>query len=107
MPVTSVDGGYITVDPPTVATGWWIGTLLGVAAGTSLPAGLELEFAVPVMFIAVLVPMVTDRPAVVVATVSAATTIATAGLPNGLNVLVGALAALVVGRVLITWGRPR
>ncbi|MCB0970661.1 MAG: AzlC family ABC transporter permease [Acidimicrobiales bacterium] len=98
---------WFTVAALTFATGWWIGTLLGVAAGTSLPAGLELEFAVPVMFIAVLVPMVTDRPAVVVATVSAATTIATAGLPNGLNVLVGALAALVVGRVLITWGRPR
>lgn len=98
---------WFTVAALTFATGWWLGTLIGVGAGASLPDGLELEFAVPAMFIAVLVPMVTDRPALVVALTSAAATVAAAPLPNGLNVLVGALVALAVGRVLITWSRPR
>lgn len=79
------------------ASGWWVGTVAGVAVGAVLPESLEIGFAVPAMFIALLVPTMTTRPAVVAAVVGAVATGASAGLPNGLNIMVGALAGIAAG----------
>ncbi len=86
------------------ATGWWIGTVVGVVAGDLLPDDLDIGFAVPAMFIALLVPMVTDRPALAAAIVAGAVAVAAAGLPSGLNVIVAAVAGIAAGRVV---GRGR
>lgn len=82
------------------ATGWWVGTVVGVVAGDVIPDSLDIGFAVPAMFIALLVPVLVDRPAVVAAIVGAAVAVAGSFLPNGLNIIVGALAGIAAGRLL-------
>jgi predicted branched-subunit amino acid permease len=81
------------------ATGWWVGTVAGVLIGASVPERLDIGFAVPAMFIALLVPVLTTRPAVVAAAVGGATTVVAAPLPNGLNIITGALVGIAVGRL--------
>lgn len=83
-----------------IVIGWWIGTTAGVLVGGSLPDDLDIGFAVPAMFIAVLVPSLTDRPSVVAAAVGGAVTVLAAPLPNGLNIMAGALAGIAAGRLL-------
>ena len=84
-----------------IVVAWWIGTIAGVALGDSLPDDLDIGFAVPAMFIAVLVPALADRPSVVAAAVGGAVTVAAAPLPNGLNILAGALAGIGAGRLVL------
>lgn len=84
----------------TFATGWWVGTVVGVVTGDLIPEQLDIGFAVPAMFIALLVPTLTDRPAVAAALVSVAVAIAGASLPSGLNVIAAAVAGVAAGRLL-------
>jgi predicted branched-subunit amino acid permease len=83
-----------------IVIGWSIGTIAGAALGGSLPDDLDIAFAVPAMFIALLVPSVTDRPALVAAAVGGAVTVLAAPFPNGLNILAGALAGIAAGRLV-------
>lgn len=85
------------------ASGWWVGTVAGYAVGDVLPDGLNIDFAVPAMFIALLVPAVVDRPTITAATVAGVITVAGAPLPNGLNIIVGALGGIFLAR--LTHGR--
>lgn len=88
------------------ASGWWTGTLLGYFAGGLLPEQLDIGFAVPAMFIALLVPSLTDRPAAIAAGVAGAIAVAASGLPNGLNIVVAALAGIVSARLFTTPAEP-
>lgn len=83
-----------------IVIGWSIGTIAGAALGGSLPDDLDIGFAVPAMFIALLVPSVSDRPGVVAAAVGGAVTVLAAPFPNGLNILAGALAGIAAGRLV-------
>lgn len=83
------------------SSAWWVGTITGVLVGGSLPEELDIGFAVPAMFIALLVPTLVNVPAAVAATVGAAVTVIAAPLPNGLNILVGALAGIAAGRTTL------
>lgn len=48
-------------------TAWQIMTLVGAAVGSAVPESLPLGFAVPLVFLVLLVPSITSRPAVVAA----------------------------------------
>lgn len=48
-------------------TSWQTMTLLGAAIGTAVPDSLPLSFAVPLVFLVLLVPSVSSRPAAVAA----------------------------------------
>lgn len=82
------------------ASGWWVGTIVGTFGGDLLPEQLDIGFAIPAMFIALLVPALVDRPAVVAALVAGAVAVATSGLPSGLNVIAAAFAGIVSGRLI-------
>jgi predicted branched-subunit amino acid permease len=79
------------------ASAWWFGTIVGLFAGSSIPDGAQIGLAIPLMFLALLVPNITTVPALAAALTGAAVTIATAGLPAGLNILIGALAGIAAG----------
>ncbi len=81
------------------ASGWWMGTVVGVLAGDVIPDGVDIAFAVPAMFIALLVPGLVGRPAATAAAIAALVTVLGWGLPNGLNIIVGAVAGIVAGRI--------
>ncbi len=80
------------------ASSWWGGTLIGVLAGGAIPDGAQIGFSVPLMFLALLVPTLSRRPAIVAAVVATLVTVATTGLPEGFNILLGALAGIAAGR---------
>ncbi len=78
------------------ASGWWIGSVVGVISGSALPEDLDISFAIPAMFIALLVPALRTRRTLRVAVVAGLVTVLAAPLPTGANVLAGAVAGLAV-----------
>lgn len=79
---------------------WQLSTVTGALVGASLPEDLPLAFAVPLMFLALLVPAVTDRATLAAATTSAVIATLAAGLPSNLGMLTGAFVGIVVGTVV-------
>ncbi len=88
-----------------VALMWWSGSVAGVLLGASIPEQVEIGFVVPAVFLALLVPTLTDRPAVVAAVIGAAVTVAGAPLPNGLNIFTGAIVGVIAGRLSMRGSR--
>ena len=76
---------------------WQVCTVLGVVAGARVPESLPLEFAVPLTFLALLVPAVTDRASAVAATVGGIVAVLGAGLPLNLGLISGAVGGVVAG----------
>lgn len=72
-------------------------TAVGAVGGAQLPSALPLGFAVPLVFLAVLTPAVTDDASVVAAVVGGAVAVAGAGLPLNLGLLAGALSGVAAG----------
>lgn len=78
---------------------WQTTTILGVLVGDAVPDSVPLEFAVPVTFLALLAPSVTDRPALTAAAVAAAVATLGAPLPANLGMILGSLAGIGAGFV--------
>ncbi|GGM21461.1 AzlC family ABC transporter permease [Dactylosporangium sucinum] len=77
--------------------GWLLITGAGVLLAGLLPDTLPLTFAVPLGFLLLLLPMLKDLPAIAAAAAGGAVALATAGLPLGLNVLLGGAAGALAG----------
>lgn len=78
---------------------WQVTTVIGVFVGAAVPESWALDFALPLTFIAIVVPALSDRPAVAAALVAGL--VATVGFrwDYGANVLVPALLGLAAGLV--------
>ena len=83
---------------------WQVSTAAGILLGASLPRDLPLDFALPLTFIAIVVPMVRSRGALVAAVVAAAAALLCAGWPYQLGLLAAAVAGIVVGWLVARWG---
>lgn len=84
---------------------WQVSTLLGALVGGAVPSQVPLAFAVPLAFLALLVPTVTDAPTALAAVVSGVVVVlafplGTAALPLAAvcGIATGALLALRPGR---------
>ena len=77
---------------------WETSTLAGTVVGSALPDRIPLDFAVPLVFLVLLVPAVTSRPAVVAAVAGGvgAVLAAEAGA-GGLAVMAGAVSGIAAG----------
>jgi predicted branched-subunit amino acid permease len=73
------------------------GTVLGIVVGTSLPPELNVGFATPLLFLALLVPTLEDRPSLVAAVAGGAVAVGGAGLPLELGLVTGSLVGVVAG----------
>lgn len=86
-------------------TTWQISTTIGVLVGDIIPSTWRLDFAVPLVFLALLVPAVRNRPSLIAAVVAAGIAVAGRiadggeGLPFNLGLVIGALAGVVAGSV--------
>ncbi|WP_321111700.1 AzlC family ABC transporter permease [Halorussus salinisoli] len=76
---------------------WQIATVVGIVLGASVPDGWRLEFAVPLVFLAVLVPAVTDRATGTAALVGGSVAVAANGLPFNLGLIVAAVVGIAAG----------
>jgi predicted branched-subunit amino acid permease len=79
------------------AASWWVGTTIGVVIGATIPAELQIGFAAPLMFIALAVPSVRDRAALVAAAVGFSITILAKDAPMNTGLLIGAGAGIAFG----------
>lgn len=76
---------------------WVACTAVGAVVGARLPAWLPLGFAVPLTFLAILVPAVVDRASLVAALAGGGVAVAGVGLPYNLGLLAGAMAGIAAG----------
>jgi predicted branched-subunit amino acid permease len=79
---------------------WQAAVLAGVLIGAGVPASWRLEFAAPLAFIALTVPLLRDRAMVAAAFAAAVTVVAAASLPLRLNVIVAALVGIAAGLLI-------
>lgn len=78
---------------------WQITTALGLLAGPVVPAAWNLKFAVPILFLGLVVMGIDKPPKLVAALVGAGVTFLFAGMPNRAGLLVGASAGIVAGSI--------
>lgn len=78
---------------------WQVCSILGLVVGAAIPDWLPLTLVIPLVFLGLLPPAVTDRPTVVAAVVGGA--VAAIGLhwPANAGMPVGALAGIAAGMV--------
>lgn len=82
----------------TLWINWQICTIVGVLIGAAVPDSLPLDFAVPLVFLVLLVPAITSRPAAVAAITGGLVALFTAEAGAGhLSLLLGALAGIAAG----------
>ena len=87
---------------------WNVCTLIGLIAGQQVPdaRGWDLEFAMVVTFIGLIVPMLKDRPVVIAAVVAGVTALLANGMPNKLGLMVGALLGVIAGMIAEALHKP-
>ena len=81
-------------------TGWNIGTALGITVGDAIPdpRSIGIDLVAPLAFLAVLVPLVRNRPAVATVVVAAAAVLALVQVvPSGVAVLGAGLGGSLAG----------
>jgi len=77
---------------------WQISTVVGSLIGSAVPGDLPLDFAVPLVFLVLLVPAISSRPAAVAALVGGGAAVAGAEAGAGpLSVMIGAVAGIAAG----------
>lgn len=76
---------------------WQAAALVGALLGKGAPPSIPLDFAVPLSFLALLVPTVVDRPGVVAAVVAGSVATVAANAPANLGMLAGTVSGVLAG----------
>jgi predicted branched-subunit amino acid permease len=79
---------------------WQLAVALGILIGAGLPPQWRLEFAAPLAFIALTVPLLRSRAMVAAALAAAITVIAAWGLPMRLSLALAAMAGIALGMLV-------
>lgn len=91
---------YYLAAGATFWTFWLTTTGAGLFIGPVVPEEWSLGFAVPILFVGLIVIGIDRWPKTVAAAVGAGVTYLLAGMPNRAGMLVGALAGILVGTVV-------
>lgn len=76
---------------------WYLFTLIGALIGSSIPESFALDFALPITFLALIVPMLRTLPHVAAALTSITAALLLVGLPYNLGLLVAGVVGMIVG----------
>ncbi len=76
---------------------WMASTIIGVFVGAQVPEGWSLEFAIPLIFMVLIIPAVTDYASAAAALAAGVTVIVADPLPFNLALIVAALVGIGVG----------
>ena len=76
---------------------WQVSTAAGIFLGAQVPSSWALDFTLALTFIALVVPALADRPAVVAALAAGLTAMLGATLPFNLGLVVAALVGIAAG----------
>ncbi len=90
----------------TLWVSWQASTAAGVLLGSQVPAGWSLDFTLALTFIALLVPALTDRPAILAALAAGLAAVAAHGLPYNLGLVLAVLVGIATGLLAERLGAP-
>lgn len=79
---------------------WQFSTALGVFLGAELPAELPLDFALPLTFIAMVAPVLKNRPMIAAAVSASGVALLAYSLPFKLGLILAALTGIAIGTFL-------
>ncbi len=79
---------------------WQVSSALGIFLGTALPSSWPLDFALPLTFIAMVMPVLKDRPVVAAALSAGCVALLANGLPFKLGLILAAFTGILVGMLL-------
>jgi 4-azaleucine resistance transporter AzlC len=98
--ITSTSHWFLFGAGVALWTTWQLSSALGIFLGAALPASLSLDFALPVTFIAMVVPGLKERPLLAAAVCSSLVALLAYGLPYKLGFVVAAFAGIAAGILL-------
>lgn len=78
-------------------TTWQISSGLGIFLGAAIPPAWPMDFAIPVTFIAMVMPVLKDKPAAAAALAAGAVALLANGLPFKLGLILAALVGILAG----------
>jgi len=81
-------------------TTWQISTALGIFLGAAIPDSWSLDFALPLTFIAMVVPVLKGRPYIAAALSAGVTALVAYSMPYKLGLILAALVGIAVGTFL-------
>lgn len=81
-------------------TTWQVSTAVGIFLGGSIPEAWSLDFALPLTFIAMVVPALKGRPYVAAALSAGVTALVAYSLPYKLGLILAAVVGIIVGTIL-------
>ncbi len=76
---------------------WQITTATGTLLGAQIPESWSLDFAVPLVFMVLIIPSLAHRPGVLAAIVGGVAAVIGRGIPYRLGLIVAALAGIAAG----------
>jgi len=79
---------------------WQVSTAFGIFLGTAIPEKIPLDFALPLTFIAMVVPALKKQPMIAAALSAGITALLTYSLPFRLGLILAALVGIAVGTFL-------
>ena len=79
---------------------WQLSTAFGIFLGTIIPESWPLDFALPLTFIALVMPSLKDRAAVAAALMAGSVAVLAQDLPYRLGLILAALVGITVGTLL-------
>ncbi len=87
----------------TLWTSWQLSTAAGILLGATLPESWPLDFALPITFIALVMPALKDRPALVASLTAGTVALLAYSLPYKLGLMIAGVLGIAVG----TWMEAR
>lgn len=79
---------------------WQASTAIGIFLGSAIPESWSLDFALPLTFIAMVVPVLRNRPMIAAALSAGVTALLVYSIPYKLGLIIAALVGIAVGTVL-------
>jgi len=86
---------------------WQTSTALGIFLGTAIPESWSLDFALPLTFIAMVIPALKNRPMVAAALSAGVVALLAYHLPFRLGLILAALTGIAVGTIMEGRKSPR
>ena len=79
---------------------WQVSTAIGIFLGSAVPESWSLDFALPLTFIAMVMPVLKNRPAILAALSAGIVALLANPLPYKLGLILAALIGIAVGTIL-------
>jgi 4-azaleucine resistance transporter AzlC len=105
-PARNADAFYFGGAIPTWLM-WQTSVAVGIFAGTLVPKNWQLDFAIPLVFLALVFPALVSRTHWLTAGVASVAACFAAGLPMKLGLLAAAASAVIAGTLLESWDERR